>query len=80
MTIPNLALLAAPCTLASCGGANGDPPIIEMRALSSRGEAVTGGDALVEVVVPTGVTTSQVKVTINDGDATSFVEGTWLKY
>lgn len=47
---------------------NGDP--LQVRALSGRADLVSGGDAFVEIAVPTGVTRSQVKVAVGDRDVT----------
>jgi hypothetical protein len=43
----------------------------QIRVLSSRPEMVTGGDALVRVELPAGVSPSDVKLTVNGIDATS---------
>ena len=44
---------------------------LEIRTLSSRADLVSGGDALVEVRLPEGVSLSQIKLTLNDMDVTS---------
>src|SRR6185503_6417160 len=43
---------------------------LQVRVLSSRPEMVTGGDALVRVELPVGVSASDVKLTVNGTDAT----------
>jgi hypothetical protein len=43
---------------------------LQLRVLSSRPEMVTGGDALVRVELPAGVSPSDVKLTVNGTDAT----------
>src|SRR5262245_10428166 len=43
---------------------------LQLRVLSSRPETVTGGDALVRVELPAGVSPSDVKLTVNGTDAT----------
>ena len=43
---------------------------LQLRVLSSRPEMVTGGDALVRVELPAGVSPSGVKLTLNGNDAT----------
>ncbi len=55
---------AAPAAAASPGKA----PVI--RVLSNRADLVSGGDALVEVVPPSGVDADQVSVSLNGADAT----------
>jgi hypothetical protein len=55
--------------LAACGGGDDDPGVT-VRTLSTRADLVSGGDALVEVVVPSGVAGS-VRVTLNGADASS---------
>ena len=44
---------------------------LEIRTLSSRPDLVSGGDALVEVKAPAGVTLSQLALTLNGKDVTS---------
>src|SRR4030095_1865702 len=44
---------------------------LQLRVLSSRPEMVTGGDALVRVELPAGVSLSDVKLTVNGTDATT---------
>jgi Tannase-like family of unknown function (DUF6351) len=44
---------------------------LQVRVLSSRPDMVTGGDALVRVELPTGVSPSDVKLAVNGTDATS---------
>src|SRR5689334_21789385 len=44
---------------------------LEIRTLSSRPDLVSGGDALVEVKTPAGVTVSQLTLTLNGKDVTS---------
>lgn len=43
---------------------------LQLRVLSSRPDMVTGGDALVRVELPAGVTAADVKLTVNGADAT----------
>jgi len=43
---------------------------LQLRVLSSRPEMVTGGDALVRVELPAGLSPSDVKLTVNGTDAT----------
>ena len=48
---------------------NGDP--VQVRTLSGRADLVSGGDALVEVVVPAGTDLTAVRVTVGDRDVSS---------
>jgi len=44
---------------------------LQLRVLSSRPDMVTGGDALVRVDLPAGVTAADVKLAVNGADATA---------
>jgi uncharacterized tannase-like protein DUF6351 len=48
-------------------------PKLEIRILSSRPDLVSGGDALVEVKVPAGISLGQITLTLNGKDVTSQV-------
>lgn len=65
----------ASAMLAGCGGGGHGDGAERLQAkasvLSTRAEYVTGGDALLKVDVPSGVTASDLKVTLNDKDVTS---------
>ncbi|CAN5829896.1 hypothetical protein BH23ACT2_BH23ACT2_07370 [soil metagenome] len=51
------------------------PEVVEVKTLSGRADLVTGGDALVEVTVPTGADPAGVRVDVDGNDVTSsFVE------
>lgn len=52
-------------------GIDGAQEGLQLRVLSSRPEMVTGGDALVRVELPAGVSPSDVKLAVNGTDATS---------
>ena len=52
---------------------NGDP--VQVRALSTRADLVTGGDVLIEVVLPSGTDAGAVKVTAGDRDVTDAFHG-----
>lgn len=56
--------------LAACGG-GGDGRPLELRTLSTRADLVSGGDALVEVVLPGNTTGAGLKVTADGRDVTS---------
>ncbi len=73
------ALVAA---LGACGGnddgpgATTPPPVVisgnvELKSLSNRPDMLSGGDALMEVVLPTGATLSDLKVDVNGTDVSS---------
>ena len=63
-----LAAIAA-ALLAGCGG---DPaPPLELRTLNNRADLVSGGDALVEVVLPSGAAASALKVNVDGRDVSS---------
>jgi hypothetical protein len=65
------ALVAVPGALGATSGArsNGGQP--ELRVLSNRADLVSGGDALVEVVLPARVDPSTVRVSVDGRDVTS---------
>ena len=44
---------------------------IEIKVLSSRADLISGGDALVQIVLPAGVSASSIKVDVNGRDVTS---------
>lgn len=68
-------LVFAAATLAACGGGGGgDAPAttsLEIRAVSNRADMVSGGDALVEIVLPAGASASTLKVKAGDRDLSS---------
>ena len=67
-----LSLLAAiGVVVLAASGVTGAADGVQLRVLSSRPEMVTGGDALVRVEVPPGVSAADVKLTVNGTDATS---------
>src|ERR1044071_9316708 len=47
---------------------------LQLRVLSSRPDMVTGGDALVRVELPAGVTAADVKLTVDGASATAKLE------
>lgn len=62
--------------LAACGGGGSDPAAagpaavgLTLSPLSSRADAVSGGDALLEVGAPAGTDTSRITVRVNGADA-----------
>ncbi len=61
-------------SLGACGDDKGPP--VQIKTLSNRADLVSGGDALVEIVIPTGAVTSGLKVEVDGRDVTaSFTVG-----
>ena len=56
--------------LVACGS-DDPPPPLEIRTLSNRADLVSGGDALVEIVLPAGATATGLKVSLGTRDITS---------
>jgi len=72
LVLPASAAAAAPATAAQARAASpaaAPAAAVELRVLSGRGDLVSGGDALVQVVLPAGAT--GLVVTANGRDATS---------
>jgi hypothetical protein len=68
----NFALAGMTLILAACGGgSNNASPAPEIRVLSSRADFVTGGDALVEVAFPAGVSASNATILVGNRDVSS---------
>jgi hypothetical protein len=53
-----------------CGVAGAKPDDLEIRTLSNSADLISGGDALVEIVLPLGTDTSNVRVELNQRDIT----------
>src|SRR5947209_3518497 len=78
-----LSAVALVAALGACGGSDDNnsgsttpPPVaitgnMELKALSNRPDMISGGDALMEVVLPTGATASDLKVDVNGTDVSS---------
>ncbi|MFC7515627.1 DUF6351 family protein [Herbaspirillum sp. GCM10030257] len=67
-----LPVTAISLVLAACGGGGSNEAAApDIKVLSSRADFVSGGDALVEVSVPTGVNASDIKVDVGGRDVTS---------
>ncbi len=67
-------VIAVACILGCFAGSNAlaqSAAKLEIRTLSSRPDLVSGGDALVEVKAPAGISLSQITVTLNGKDVTS---------
>ena len=60
-----VAILIAPPALTPAGAA---PPTLEIRVLSNRADLISGGEALVEVVVPAGVLAANVRMDVGGRD------------
>ena len=56
--------------LVACGNGDASAPV-EIRTLSSRADLVSGGDALVEIVLPAGASATGLKVTLGRRDISS---------
>ena len=61
--------VAAAALLAGCGGDSAPP--LELRTLNNRADMVSGGDALVEVVLPAGASASGLKVDVDGRDVSN---------
>lgn len=64
-----IATAAVAALLAGCGSDTGPP--VEIRTLNQRADLVSGGDAMVEIVLPTGVVASGLRVDVGGRDVTS---------
>ena len=64
-----LAALAA-ALLAGCGGSD-DAPVLELKTLNNRADLISGGDALVEVLLPVGASASALKVNVDGRDVSN---------
>ncbi|MBL8303255.1 MAG: hypothetical protein JNM26_10840 [Ideonella sp.] len=69
---PLAAVLGAAALLAACngGGGNDAPPALQILTLSNRADLVSGGDAMVRVVVPAGVPTTGLRIDVDGTDVT----------
>src|SRR5690348_1335701 len=67
------ALASAGVVLAACGGGGGggEGVPLQLRTVSNRADLVSGGDALVEVVAPSGSVLRDLKITLNGNDVSS---------
>ena len=63
-----VAVIAAGC---GSGGADNGSSQLEIRTLGNRADLISGGDALVEVVVPAGVQAAGLKVDVDGRDVSS---------
>jgi len=62
---------AAAATLSSTTAGDGTPaPALQILTLSDRADLISGGDALVQVVLPPGTAPASVKVRVGDRDVT----------
>ena len=58
--------------LAACaGGPGGSSSALEIKVLSNRADLVSGGDALVEIVVPQATTADDLRVDVDGRDVSS---------
>lgn len=67
---PWLSCIGAAILLGACGGDGGSAPDgpLEIRTLSNRADLVSGGDALVEIVLPEGADGAGLKVEVDGRD------------
>jgi Tannase-like family of unknown function (DUF6351) len=64
-------VLLATALLAACGSSDDSSPVLEVRTLNNRADLISGGDAMVEVVLPAGASTSSLKVDVDGRDVSS---------
>ena len=66
-------LLLASTFLAACGDGDDDPPsdAIEIKTLSNRADLISGGDALVEVVLPAGAAANTLRIDVDGRDVSA---------
>ena len=57
--------------LAACGGGDDEPAAVQIRTLSNRADLISGGNALVEIVPPNGVSATGLSVKVGARDVTS---------
>lgn len=76
-TVQSYGALAA-CVAASLAGCGGDdnapgpaPAVLEVKAVSTRADMVTGGDVLVDVALPAGVAPETVTLALNGRDVSA---------
>lgn len=55
--------------LTGCGGQNFEP--LEIRTISNRADLISGGDAMVEIILPSGGATKDFSVAVDGRDVTS---------
>jgi hypothetical protein len=70
--------ICAAAVLAACaGGPSGSGAGLEIKVLSNRADLVSGGDALVEVVLPKSAAADGLRVDVDGRDiSSSFKQGT----
>ena len=69
-----LPVRALPCAVAllfACGTAAGAATDVVVKVLSNRADLLSGGTALVEVVLPAGTSAAGLQVTVNGGDVSN---------
>lgn len=59
--------------LSACGDSNSSPPLplLSIKTLSNRADLVSDGDAMVEIVLPTGASATGLRVDVDGVDVTS---------
>ena len=66
-----LAAAVAAGLLAGCGSSDDAAAPLQVRTLNNRADLVSGGDAMVEVVLPAGASASSLKVDVDGRDVSS---------
>lgn len=69
--VPLALALGAAGLLTACGSDNDPPPpALEVRSLNNRADLVSGGDALLQVVLPAGVPSTGLRIDVDGTDVT----------
>lgn len=69
--VPLALALGAAGLLTACGSDNDPPPpALEVRSLNNRADLVSGGDALLQVVLPAGVPNTGLRIDVDGTDVT----------
>ena len=66
-----LSLAALTFGLAGCNSDTNSPGTVQIQTVATRADMVTGGDALIEIVLPTGGTADGLRVRLNGSDVSS---------
>ena len=66
-----IAVAIALAGLTGCGSDNSDAPLVQIKTLSNRADLISGGDALLEVILPSGASAASLKVDVDGRDVSS---------
>jgi hypothetical protein len=69
--IYGIAIAIAFAGLTGCGSDNSDAPLVQIKTLSNRADLISGGDALMEIVLPSGASVASLKVDVDGRDVSS---------